>query len=142
MLISRFHPLWHLILVFETEANTYNLNYLNAIPCLKPDETGFMFDCCSVRFSNIRLCSIGKILWLCSNVKILGWVWLSSIPETNRSKSNDWSSITDLSIGYTLSKRCLSREKNWYECRDRSSKPWPCIGHAQLKTWPTLIFTL
>ena len=31
--------------MFEIEANTHNLNYLNAISCLKPDETGFM---CSI----------------------------------------------------------------------------------------------
>ena len=59
------------VLVFEIEANTYNLFECNAF-CLKPDETGFMFDCsmqCSimfdylrVRFPNVQLCSISKIL--------------------------------------------------------------------------------
>ena len=63
--------------------------------CLKPDETGFMFDCCmqcliiifdclSVWFPNVRLCSIGNIV---------GWVQLSSITEPNRSHSNDCSSL-------------------------------------------------
>ena len=37
----------------------------------------------SVRFPNVGLCSIGKIL---------GWVQLSSITEPNRSQSNDLSS--------------------------------------------------
>ena len=71
------------------------ITYLNATPCLKPDEIGFMFDCCSVgrsimfdclsvRFTNVRMCSIGKIFRR---------VRLSSIPEPNRSQSNDWSSI-------------------------------------------------
>ena len=44
----------------------------------------FMFDCCSVWFPKVRLCSIGKMF---------GWVRLSSITERNRSQSNDWSSI-------------------------------------------------
>ena len=124
MLISRFHPLWHLILVFETEANTYNLNYLNAIPCLKPDETGFMFDCCSVRFSNVRLCSIGKILWLCSIVKILGWVWLSSI-EVNRTievRLPIFRLVTLSNVVWAEKKADTNAEK------DRANR-----GHAQLK---------
>ena len=59
---------------------------LNATPCLKPDEIGFyvrllqcwtiMFDCLSVQFTNVRICSIGKIFRR---------VRLSSIPELNRS---------------------------------------------------------
>ena len=74
-----FRPLWYLfVLVFEIEANWYT-TYLNATPCLKPDETGFMFGCCSVRF--------------CSIDKILGWVRLSSIIEPNRSQSNDCSLV-------------------------------------------------
>ena len=71
------------------------ITYLNATPCLKPDEIGFMFDCCSVgrsimsdclsvRFTNGRMCLIGKIFRR---------VRLSSIPEPNRSQSNDWSLI-------------------------------------------------
>lgn len=37
-----------------------------------------------LRFSTVRLCSIGKRFW---------WVRLCLITEANRSKSNDWSSI-------------------------------------------------
>ena len=110
--------------MFETEANTYNLNYLNAIPCLKPDETGFMFDCCSVRFSNVRLCSIGKILWLCSIVKILGWVWLSSI-EVNRTievRLPIFRLVTLSNVVWGEKKADTNAEK------DRANR-----GHAQLK---------
>ena len=55
--------------------------------------------CTYVWFSNVRLCSIGlksvrfPIIRLCSIGKRLGWVWLYSITEPDRSQSNDWSSI-------------------------------------------------
>ena len=61
-------------------------------PSLKPDETGFMFDCCSVRFLKARLCLIAE-LSIVFDCKILGWVRLSSITEPNRSQSNNRSSI-------------------------------------------------
>ena len=97
---------------------------MNAIPCLKPDEAGFMFDCCSVRFSNVRLCSIGRILWLCSNVKILGWVWLSSI-EVNRTievRLPIFRLVTLSNVVWGEKKADTNAEK------DRANR-----GHAQLK---------
>ena len=83
-----------------------------------------MFDCCSVRFSNVRLCSIGKILWLCSIVKILGWVWLSSI-EVNRTievRLPIFGLVTLSNVVWGEKKADTNAEK------DRANR-----GHAQLK---------
>ena len=70
------------------------INYLNATPCLKPNETGFMFDCwmqCSIMFDCLSV-QFPKV-WLCSIGQVFGWVQLCSIAEPNRSESNEWSSI-------------------------------------------------
>ena len=41
--------------------NVHNLLERNRLVQSKQGETGLMFDYCDERFSNIRLCSIGKI---------------------------------------------------------------------------------
>ena len=90
------------------------ITYLNATPCLKPDEIGFMFDCCSVgrsimsdclsvRFMNGRMCLIGKIFRR---------VRLSSIPEPNRSQSNDWSLIVFDYLTFDLARPAWNRYVN------------------------------
>ena len=90
------------------------ITYLNTTPCLKPDEIGFMFDCCSVgrsimfdclsvRFTNVRMCSIGKIFRR---------VRLSSIPEPNRSQSNDWSLIVFDYLTFDLARPAWNRYVN------------------------------
>ena len=93
-----FRHLWHLAysslksgsqyITYWTKRLVWNrmkLVYVWLLQC------SIMFDCLSVRFRNVRLCSIGNIF---------GWVRLSSITETNRSQSNDWSSITESSSDY------------------------------------------
>ena len=68
-------------------------------PCLKPNETGFMFDCwmqcsifdCSIMFDCLSV-QFPKV-WSCSIGQVFGWVQLCSIAEPNGSESNDWSSI-------------------------------------------------
>ena len=55
-------------------------------------------------FAYVRLCLIGKIL---------GWVWLCSISETNWSQANDWSSITKCSIDYEFNVTSLNWPFNW-----------------------------
>ena len=70
-------PRWHLCCFAYSclKLKPIHTTNLNATPSLKPDETGFMFDCCGVRLAEFWVSSI------------------SSITEPNRSQSNDWSSI-------------------------------------------------
>ena len=63
---------------FKTRWNWFYVRLLNAVFDFR------LFDCLSVHFPNVRLCSIGRIF---------GWVRLCSIAEPNRSQSNDWASV-------------------------------------------------
>ena len=75
------------------------INYLKQHLQLKPNETGFMFDCwmqcsifdCSIMFDCLSV-QFPKV-WSCSIGQVFGWVQLCSIAEPNGSESNDWSSI-------------------------------------------------
>ena len=97
---SLFHvfPPWNLCETHVWNWSQY-INYLNATPCLKSKETGFMFDCwmqcsifdCSVMFDCLSV-QFPKV-WLCWIGQVFGWVQLCSIAEPNRSESNDWRSI-------------------------------------------------
>ena len=90
----------------------HNVLERNALFETRPDETGFMFDCLSVRFPNVQSCSIGKIL---------GWVRLNSIAEPNRSQSNDWSSFGSINNARRESKLVeffATQETRTYLSRD------------------------
>ena len=71
------------VLLFEIEANTY---YFDASPRLKPDETGFMFDCCSVRLAKV----LGEFDYL----------RLPNLIEVKRTVRVRLGSTTECSIGY------------------------------------------
>ena len=64
------------------------INYLDSTPCLKPDETGFMFDCW-IRCS-IFDCSITFDCFSVRLAKFLGEFDYVRFSGPNQSQSNDW----------------------------------------------------
>ena len=85
------------------------INYLKQHLQLKPNETGFMFDCwmqcsifdCSIMFDCLSV-QFPKV-WSCSIGQVFGWIQLCSIAEPNGSESNrrlefDWVQLPNVRL--------------------------------------------
>ena len=93
------------------------------MPCLKLDETAFMFDCC-VRFSKVRLCSINCSISKCSIVfdcQNFGLSLINFDYWTQSKSSNDWGLI-----GFDYG------TFNWLRRANKFLQLFPCPGRGIL----------